>query len=633
MSGALALIDEGKNMQHPRRRFTLLWAIFALGLAPAAHATTPALPTITSVVAASAPDTPITTAPAGTLVLINGQNFGASAGHVAIAQILATVGSWSDTKIQATVPKAPSYPHQGLVIVSTQAAVAAVGVQFTITAPPPPPPSTTMTIGSWQVTTFSAIGTSAAITEGGALFFNGPNGALTSEPSIVPNIYAPNPAPVSLGTLMAGQNTTITAAVEGLPAADGSRVIQCYGFANTGAPGAPHAVQATVDVDPNGKVSVKWTDLNPAGAYSSQIYGASLAGEVGQVIPSKGQPPNPYMWYASGPSHAKPKSGTGSGAQGPSFWDPVSNIPAQPNLPNGAFGAVNDSGEAVANQLTIILGSSGPLTNLTAFAWENAWTISQLITLRGLGGSFVSANAINNLGVIVGTAGISEGPVHAVVWPGADKAPLNLNPSSASNSFAYGINDANDVVAFDSATGRVYVSYNFFNTSGTPSNQAPTLVPGVGAAFGQGVGIINNSGAVAGVVPTLSFGPNPAVTLPLGPGLPAAQATALANALQPCLDEINKFVAKLGPQGVYPNSDTVLAVTYGEAANLLRFAIRDLTGAPVQGVSSGGAVNLLRSFRNRMLNHKPFTNGPNPDSEKQWIAQAGLVIVALDGSL
>src|SRR5262245_14508516 len=101
-------------MQHHRHRFTLLLATFTLGLAPGAYAAVN-IPAITSVVATSAPNTPITTAPAGTSIQVNGQNFGPTVGFVLFGSHAAAVSGWSDTRIQATVPQVSSYPYQGQV--------------------------------------------------------------------------------------------------------------------------------------------------------------------------------------------------------------------------------------------------------------------------------------------------------------------------------------------------------------------------------------------------------------------------------------------------------------------------------------------------------------------------------------
>jgi probable HAF family extracellular repeat protein len=77
-----------------------------------------------------------------------------------------------------------------------------------------------------------------------------------------------------------------------------------------------------------------------------------------------------------------------------------------------------------------------------AFLWDNG-------TFRDLGAldpgdTVVRANAINNLGQVVGSSGVISGPWHAFLWQDGRMQAL-----SAAESAAYAINDAGQIIGLD----------------------------------------------------------------------------------------------------------------------------------------------------------------------------------------
>lgn len=606
-------------MKHHRYQSALTWALLIPGPARAAYAAV-ALPAITDVEAISSPGTRITTAPAGIAIQVNGQNFGPSTGHLAIGGRLAAISSWSDNRIQSTVPQAPSYPAQGPVIVTTKDALAAVGPQFTITAPPPPPPSTTTTIGSWQVITFSATGTPTAITDGGALLFNGPNGKINSQPFLVPNIYAPNPAPIPLGTMTAGQNTTLTAAVEGLPAADGSRVIQCYGYAATGTPGETHAVQATVIADATGRQGVQWADLNPAGAYSSQIFGASAWGAVGSVTAGKGQSPTPYVWKSNTPSQALPKPDPGSGAAGPSFWDPIPDPLGM--LADAVLSAVNSSGKSVGNQYSFENNGTGVKTHVKAFEFRSGRkTPVKFLPDRG-GNTLVSG--LNDVWDVVGAVGAPEGKLQAGLWvcdEGTGDTWYDLSAFSTQSSLAIAINNRRRALLASPAA-----SYGNLALADVKDPARPkfTPIPGLQAGFGPNgpTAVLSEGSAVAGVTATS----NAAVALPLQIS-PGVDARAVQKSLEPCWTQTLKLLT--ASTGLPLRARTPLFDGHNDLDRALDTLIEMRQGEISPGAGWGAVISYLTAADNLLQQAEKAADPANAPAIGQCVTQLENALAAL----
>jgi probable HAF family extracellular repeat protein len=115
----------------------------------------------------------------------------------------------------------------------------------------------------------------------------------------------------------------------------------------------------------------------------------------------------------------------------------------------------------------------------------------QFSVLDGLGGIMVSAAAINNVGQIVGYSSLASSDVvqHATLWEGGKVT--DLGAASGGNSWAYGINDAGQIVGASLPAGDTSQHATIW-TNGTP-----TLLPTPAGSF-SGAGSINNAGQIVG---------------------------------------------------------------------------------------------------------------------------------------
>jgi probable HAF family extracellular repeat protein len=117
---------------------------------------------------------------------------------------------------------------------------------------------------------------------------------------------------------------------------------------------------------------------------------------------------------------------------------------------------LNDRGDAVGAVRAV--GLSGQVSRVRAVLWTPG--TANPVPLPSLGGPFSQAYAINDAGVIVGKADLSgpdpDGPAlrptHAVRWDASGRPDDLGTLPGGTNSLAYAINDAGDVVGF-SETG------------------------------------------------------------------------------------------------------------------------------------------------------------------------------------
>jgi hypothetical protein len=89
---------------------------------------------ITSYALASAPTVPITSAQAGSSVILYGRGFGFGAGTVTIAGVAATVTAWATGQVTVTLGTYGAYPAAGVVLLRTAQGEPILG-SFTVTQP------------------------------------------------------------------------------------------------------------------------------------------------------------------------------------------------------------------------------------------------------------------------------------------------------------------------------------------------------------------------------------------------------------------------------------------------------------------------------------------------------------------
>jgi probable HAF family extracellular repeat protein len=127
------------------------------------------------------------------------------------------------------------------------------------------------------------------------------------------------------------------------------------------------------------------------------------------------------------------------------------------------------------------------------------WNGTMPTALGGLGGTFSSANGINDAGQIVGTSNTTgDATNQPVIWKGTTPTALSL--LGGKNGQAYGINNAGQVVGYSYLTGNFAAHATFWNgTTPTDLGILPLpsgALPNPGASS-QAYGI-NNVGQVVG---------------------------------------------------------------------------------------------------------------------------------------
>lgn len=119
-----------------------------------------------------------------------------------------------------------------------------------------------------------------------------------------------------------------------------------------------------------------------------------------------------------------------------------------------------------------------------------------------LGGTFSSAPAINDSGLIVGTANENTGDIHGVFWTSSTAgSPIKLEfPPHPGGEFgaAHGVNNSGDVVgeSNNAAGGRDAIFW--LGIAGTPSSASPVVLPSVAGAQYTAAYDINNAKRIVG---------------------------------------------------------------------------------------------------------------------------------------
>ena len=161
------------------------------------------------------------------------------------------------------------------------------------------------------------------------------------------------------------------------------------------------------------------------------------------------------------------------------------------------------------------------------------------IDLGSLGGANSSAYAISASGHIVGASATASGLMHGFFWNGTmQDLPLPSAPYEKNSSFAYGINNLDQVVGFGAC--QIVTGSNcqgsFVPLLWDGVGSAPTVLPfeGSGQAedinnVGQIVGVFNSAGG-GPVVWTAQGGTFPYERLPLLPGTTFGWAYAINDA-------------------------------------------------------------------------------------------------------
>jgi probable HAF family extracellular repeat protein len=127
-----------------------------------------------------------------------------------------------------------------------------------------------------------------------------------------------------------------------------------------------------------------------------------------------------------------------------------------------------------------------------------------VIDLGGLGGTATTGYSINNVGLITGWAQTSAGDSHAFTSTGSG-SPTDLNPSTATESMAYGANGAGTVVGTSYVGGQgqatVWTSTGVQTLgagSATAINSSGQIVGGNGQAFLDSNGTVQQLGTLTG---------------------------------------------------------------------------------------------------------------------------------------
>jgi probable HAF family extracellular repeat protein len=146
---------------------------------------------------------------------------------------------------------------------------------------------------------------------------------------------------------------------------------------------------------------------------------------------------------------------------------------------NANFAAIDNAGEAAGSSIT------------SALIWTETGGIVDLGFLNG--GSVSGANAINDLGDVVGSSAFSNSNrfEHAFVWNSA-RGMQDIGTLGGNNSWALGINNHRQVVGYSSLPGD-NASHAFLWTSAGGMRDLGTLGGSVSSAQA-----INDSGAIVG---------------------------------------------------------------------------------------------------------------------------------------
>lgn len=100
---------------------------------------------------------------------------------------------------------------------------------------------------------------------------------------------------------------------------------------------------------------------------------------------------------------------------------------------------MNDSGDVLINVSVMSITQSSDSSEEHYYVWND----SGVKEMTGFNGGFMSAVAINQAGIIAGTAQTENGEMHAVVWENG--MIKDMNPQGCARSESFDINDSSDV--------------------------------------------------------------------------------------------------------------------------------------------------------------------------------------------
>jgi probable HAF family extracellular repeat protein len=153
----------------------------------------------------------------------------------------------------------------------------------------------------------------------------------------------------------------------------------------------------------------------------------------------------------------------------------------------GTLGGSNSYANAI-NNVGVVVGYSHIAGNADYHA--TAWNGSAATDLGTLSGPFSSATAINNAGQIAGEANTSSGYIHAASWNNG--AWTDLGTLGGTHSYATAINNGGQVAGYSSYLSGTYV---FHATVWTGATVTDLGSPWGTSSFARG---INDAGQVAG---------------------------------------------------------------------------------------------------------------------------------------
>ncbi len=144
-----------------------------------------------------------------------------------------------------------------------------------------------------------------------------------------------------------------------------------------------------------------------------------------------------------------------------------------------------------------------------------------MIDIGTLGGPYAQANAINDAGVVTGTAqtkGGRIGETHAFLYRfqqmgnGAIQPMVDLGTLGGSSSYGMAINANNHVVGYSTVNSVEARVHAFLYVGGKKLTDLGSLAPGVRGADNSVALGINNLDQVVGYAYTAGFGPTPQPT-------------------------------------------------------------------------------------------------------------------------
>jgi len=215
-----------------------------------------------------------------------------------------------------------------------------------------------------------------------------------------------------------------------------------------------------------------------------------------------------------------------NGFQGPAIWQPGSTSPNfLPPLVGGTFAsanAINDSGQIVG-----VVGDGLNINNSRAALWQPG--ASSTINLDTLGTYNSLAYDINNSGQVVGYSSPTYSTQHAMLWESDSTMPIDLGTLGGINSVALAINAHGDVVGYADTNGNGFQDAALWLYGSTTAIDLGRPVDGSYSnaydinAIGEIVGI---SGLSGGITHAMLW--EPGATTPIDLGTPGENSWAYA---------------------------------------------------------------------------------------------------------